>query len=739
MNDSKQELPTLARLINQKLLNWSGLLFITATLCLGTFFYIKERQFFEATSGALSLNLAGYVDNYISSALSTLNHIGLETEHARATPGENVQATLKRTWEANRQFARLLLIAPDRTVMASAPTGMSNIDFPIPLETITSKGHHIGHPLLLEDGSTTVVYLAHSLPDGSRIVGALKLDAIQDHIRQLQPQDTSDIILTDQWGTVLAHPDSTAMRQQENLGYLPFFSEGELLNKSRIIRMHGECYLASSTAIRNLSWMLITAMPMQDVYLSISMSVAQFLLFLFIIFAFVSLSLAVELKKALLIPFRQLDSSISKLAKGAYGDESDYTETIEELNALHRNFKEMAAEVQLREKEIADARHYVQNILDSMPSVIIGMDGDFVITHINKATEQFFGIHEQEVVGRRFQTMFPSLADYDKVITSSLAEGSPRRLEKQSRRNNEGTFYFDILLYPLSSGGRQGVVLRMEDTTRRVRLEEMMVQTEKMMSVGGLAAGMAHEINNPLGAILQGAQNIERRISADIQANKDAADKVGCRLEQIRDYLAERQVLFFLQGIRQAGSRAAQIVSNMLDFSRASDARRSTVDLNASLDRTVELAANDYDLKKRYDFRSIVITRDYEPELPAVICSTNEIEQVVLNLLRNAAQAMHAKHYGSEEHPEITIRTRSEPDFVRIEVKDNGPGMPDTIRKRVFEPFFTTKEIGVGTGLGLSVSYFIITENHGGTFDVISTPDVGSTFTIRLPRQKESA
>ncbi|MFV0348579.1 MAG: PAS domain S-box protein, partial [Halodesulfovibrio sp.] len=646
MNESPKALPTLAQLINQKLLNWSGLLFITATLCLGTFFYIKERQLFEATSGSLSLNLAGYVDNYINNALSTLNHIGLETEY---TPNESLghtQFALKQAWEVNRQFARLLLIAPNRTVVASAPTGMSNIDFPIPLETLTAKGHHIGHPLLLEDGSTTVVYLAHTLPDGSKIVGALKLDAIQEHIRKLQPQDTSDIILTDQWGTVLAHPDSTAMRQQENLGNLPFFSEGMLLNKSRIIRMRGECYLASSTAIENLRWMLITAMPMQKVYLSITMSVAQFLLFLFIIFAFVSLSLAVELKKALLVPFRQLDTSISKLAEGEYGDESDYTETIEELYSLHRNFKEMAAEVQLREKEIADARHYVQNIIDSMPSVIIGMDADFIITHINKATEQFYGLHEHDVVGRPFQMVFPSLADYDKAITDSLADGSPRRLEKQNRRNNEGTFYFDVLLYPLSSGGRQGVVLRMEDITRRVRMEEMMVQTEKMMSVGGLAAGMAHEINNPLGAILQGAQNIERRISPDIQANLDAAEKVGCKLEQVRAYLAERQVLFFLQGIRQAGSRAAQIVANMLDFSRSSDARRSTVDLNTSLDRTIDLAANDYDLKKRYDFRSIIITRDYEPELPAVICSTNEIEQVVLNLLRNAAQAMHAKHYG---------------------------------------------------------------------------------------------
>src|SRR5699024_3465175 len=127
-------------------------------------------------------------------------------------------------------------------------------------------------------------------------------------------------------------------------------------------------------------------------------------------------------------------------------------------------------------------------------------------------------------------------------------------------------------------------------------------------------------------------------------------------------------------------------------------------------------------------FKGLRIERDFDPELGKVPCIANELEQVLLNLLKNAAQAIHPRDDGR-----ILIRTRLSPPWAEIQVEDNGMGMPEAVRKRIFEPFFTTKEVGDGTGLGLSVSYFIITNNHKGQMEVASMPGQGTQFTLRLP------
>jgi signal transduction histidine kinase len=306
--------------------------------------------------------------------------------------------------------------------------------------------------------------------------------------------------------------------------------------------------------------------------------------------------------------------------------------------------------------------------------------------------------------------------------------------EKIRRHIDQEVCYNNIFVYPLIANGSQGVVLRIDDVTERVRFEEMMIQTEKMMSVGGLAAGMAHEINNPLGGIVQSAQNIIRRISPELPINEQTARDCGTDLESVRAYLDKRNILKFLESIRESGQRAAKIVGNMLNFSRQSESLMAPVNLPELLNRSTELAAHDYNLKKKYDFRHIEIIRDFAPDLPKVPCTATEIEQVILNLIRNAAQAMSGgKGQMSDVKGHIILRLKKEENMARIEVEDNGPGMDEKTLERIFEPFFTTKEVGTGTGLGLSVSYFIITNNHKGTIKAESVPGKGTKFIIHLP------
>ena len=246
-----------------------------------------------------------------------------------------------------------------------------------------------------------------------------------------------------------------------------------------------------------------------------------------------------------------------------------------------------------------------------------------------------------------------------------------------------------------------------------------------------------------LAGILQNIQVIRNRMSPDLERNRTTAVDCGTTIEAVSAFMKQRGILSMVESIYDSGRRAAQIVDNMLSFSRKSEADVQLNDLGNLLDRTIELASNDYDLKKKYDFRQIEIVRIYDPHLGRVPCEGSKLQQVFLNLFKNGAEAMAGEskqrraHGAPAKTSRFILRTRRDQPFARIEIEDNGPGMDETTRKRVLEPFFTTKEVGVGTGLGLSVSYFIITENHGGAMEVESSPGKGTRFIINLPLVRE--
>jgi len=390
------------------------------------------------------------------------------------------------------------------------------------------------------------------------------------------------------------------------------------------------------------------------------------------------------------------------------------------------------------ELEMVRLQHYLASIIDSMPSVLVGVDRWGRVTQWNREAEKATGVSSRDARRQNLEQVYPLLQPLSGMVKEAIRERQVGQAEKVAYQTGDQLRYADIMIYPLTIETMEGAVIRVDDVTARVRMEDTMVQTEKMLSVGGLAAGMAHEINNPLSGILQSTQNIVRRLDPRLEKNSAIAARCGTDLENIRAYLEERGITRFLEGIRQSGERASTTVSDMLHFSRPSDSRMAPASIAELVDKTVALAAHDYDLRKKYDFREIEIRRDFEDGLPPVPCVATEIGQVILNLLRNASQAF-GPTQPPVEAPCITLRLRRETHFLRIEVEDNGPGMDEKTRKRVFEPFFTTKDVGVGTGLGLSVSYFIVTSHHRGTMAVDSTPGQGARFTLRLPLNDTSA
>ncbi|MHC8349280.1 sensor histidine kinase [Pseudomonas sp. RT4P38] len=400
----------------------------------------------------------------------------------------------------------------------------------------------------------------------------------------------------------------------------------------------------------------------------------------------------------------------------------------------HTNRK-LELEVQVRskiEKKLTGFQNYLNSIIDSMPSALIALDEQLYVTQWNQEASALSGTRLDEALNQPIFLAFEPLKPFLPQLKQTVEQHTVAKIERVTWLKDEEPKHYALTFYPLMGGAGRGVVIRIDDITQRLSLEEMMVQSEKMLSVGGLAAGMAHEINNPLGAILHNVQNIRRRLSPDLPKNLEQAEQTGIALSTVNRYLQAREVPQLLDGIQQAGARAAKIVTHMLSFSRRSTRQMAPCDLPALIDQAVEIASNDFDLAIGFDFKGQAIIRQFDPALGPVPGTANELEQVLLNLLKNAAQAIHQRE-DDREPGRIILRTKLNPPWAEIQVEDNGIGMSESVRKRTFEPFFTTKEIGQGTGLGLSVSYFIITNNHKGQMEVQSTLGQGTCFTLRLP------
>jgi signal transduction histidine kinase len=249
---------------------------------------------------------------------------------------------------------------------------------------------------------------------------------------------------------------------------------------------------------------------------------------------------------------------------------------------------------------------------------------------------------------------------------------------------------------------------RVEERTRELRdTQAQLIQAEKMKSLGQLVAGVAHELNNPIGFVHANLQLLDEYIEKLIEGQRTESDT-----QRIQDAIGK-----LLVRSREGTERVKKIVQDLRTFSRMDQAEIQVVDLHEELDRTLAL------MEPRFK-NHIRVERDYG-DLPRVRCNPGQLNQVFLNLLMNACDAI-------ERDGSIEIRTRPTGEGVRLEFRDDGPGIPPEVQSRIFDPFFTTKPVGVGTGLGLSLSHGII-ERHGGRISVSSAPGRGTTFVIELP------
>jgi PAS domain S-box-containing protein len=378
----------------------------------------------------------------------------------------------------------------------------------------------------------------------------------------------------------------------------------------------------------------------------------------------------------------------------------------------------------------------LDSILRAAPAAI-ALLREARLNWVNPTLLDMTGYTQKELIGKSIRMLCPSDEEFEQtkeILREAVAQDKIGEAEARWLRKDGTLLAVLIRLAPLAPGDpSQGTICSAIDISERRVMQEIIVQTEKLMSLGGLAAGMAHEINNPLSVILHGVQNVERRIREPLPSNLEASRQCGIPFEAITAYLEKRNVFRSLEAVREAAAKAARIVENMLTFSRKNEPLPAPQDLNWIVEKAIALARTDFDLKNRYDFRNIALHTEFYP-LPRIPCVETELEQVLLNLLRNAGQSLHE---AGREEPLIRVRTRQEGPWAIIEVEDNGTGIPPEVRKRIFDPFFTTKRVGEGTGLGLSVSFHIVVQRHHGEMLVESEPGMWTRFIIRLPLGEE--
>ncbi len=720
---------SIAQIFQRKLIQWilvPGMLMAVIIISIIGYNQLKvqEREIVH-----LSRSLAKNVVFYMDGAEDVLRSVALVSGNEEFEQNHIYFKILRENYS---RFERLILLDKNENIVAVAPEGIKGVDFPIRFANPDQGGYVLTSPIISLHSGKLVVYISIPVDGGGRLVAELSLDALQDFIHGFLSSDRV-IMLTDAYGNLIVHPDRELVRNQANVGGLEIFSGESQPDSARFYKSGDGLFFGVMSKIPGTGWKLVVACSAGYFIKPIATLGVLVTVFILIIFLVLLIALKKEFRSSVILPMTSYIRKLSDIARGEYPTESSHGNEFLELDEFGKVFDGMSIKVREREYDLQVSKNFFQSVIDSMPSVLVWVDDDMMVRQCNEKAHEVFGV-SAEISPVAVDEYFSGQKELSEVIFKAIKRRSPQVIERRRLFSAEDRLY-DITIFPLLGSEKKGVVVRMDDVTARVRMEETMVQTEKMISVGGLAAGMAHEINNPIGGILQGAQNLERKFSAEIKANVEASKEAGCSMESLQNYYEIRRIKSVIKGIREAGVRAAGIVSNMLDFSRPGTSQISRVDIIEILEASLNLAAKDYDLKKKYDFLHIKIVRDYEHGLPAVLCSRTEIEQVLFNLFKNSAQAISEHGYRGEQ-PEIRIRTRAGDQRLVIEVEDNGPGIKPEVRRRIFEPFFTTKSAGIGTGLGLSVSYFIITQNHGGTFVADNSFDGGARFVITIPYDK---
>jgi PAS domain S-box-containing protein len=397
------------------------------------------------------------------------------------------------------------------------------------------------------------------------------------------------------------------------------------------------------------------------------------------------------------------------------------------------------------QRRIQTLERYNEKIIQNMNSAMLVVDAEGRVTFCNPPAEQILGESAEALRERPVGEWFRAEPGERGLLARTLEESQRfKGAESVIRRGDGSMVPVGVSCSPLvdADGTCMGAVAIFQDLTEVKQLQRQVLEAEKMASIGHLAAGVAHEINNPMGFIHANLFQMTeylgdlRRVWDDVEEVQKAVssgrgDEIRRASQKLAASITDVDVAFVLDDLvkairesQEGSERIRHIVQDLRDFSRRDTAERVLADVNHCLDSTANIV---WPMMKHL----VEVEKDYA-DLPSVYCYPMQLKQVFTNLLVNAYQAIYEKEGDRGGTGRIRLVTRLRGEGIEAEVSDSGVGIPAENLERIFDPFFTTKKVGLGTGLGLSTSYHIV-QRHGGTLAVESRPGEGTTFRLYLP------
>jgi PAS domain S-box-containing protein len=407
------------------------------------------------------------------------------------------------------------------------------------------------------------------------------------------------------------------------------------------------------------------------------------------------------------------------------------------VEALEKLIEDKSRELFIANQKVQKAYDNLGNAINSMLSSLVVADAQGVIQSANDATLHMLGYETGELQGQPLTVLGSGDGDLDLSSVAALTKHEPRH-ETKFRTKTGGTIPVLLSSSGLYAAGQlAGVVCVALDLSNYKKLEAQLLQSEKMASIGQLAAGVAHEINNPMGFIfsnlgtlseyfgdlthlLQSYDGLEKAVEkGDLSAAQQSLQTIVAQKQDVDlAYLLE-DIADLIQESSDGAERVRQIVLNLKEFSHVGRENKMPADINAGIESTLNIIWNELKYK-------VTLDKQYG-DLPHVSCFIQELNQVFMNLLVNAGQSI-------ADHGQITIRTYETEDSICVDIADTGKGMSPEVQRRILEPFYTTKKVGEGTGLGLSMAYQIVVDKHGGQLQFDSKEGEGTTFTVKIPK-----
>ncbi|MEJ2729630.1 MAG: ATP-binding protein [Deltaproteobacteria bacterium] len=419
-----------------------------------------------------------------------------------------------------------------------------------------------------------------------------------------------------------------------------------------------------------------------------------------------------------------------------------------ELLKSDEELKRQIKKAKKAKRKVEQAHREIEHLISSLPTILIGLSRENQIIHWNAVAASVFGTPAADVMGLALDQCGLEW-DWDKIsdgIAKSQTEGCNVRLDNIQYRNANGEErYLGLTITPFTAKGSSnlGLTIIGADITDRVKFEAQLNQSQKMEAIGQLAAGIAHEINTPAQFVGDNTRFLQDAFDDLIEACSLYKESVKTAesgaltsegIKALEDRVAELDIAYLEEEVPQAIQqtlkgidRITHIVQAMKIFAHPGGAEKEPIDINKEIEKTITITRNEW------KYVADLIT-DFDATLPAVHCHRAEFNQVILNLIVNAAHAI-ADANGDQPSERGTIKISSTLAGSRAEIRisDTGPGIPEEIRHRVFDLFFTTKEPGRGTGQGLAIAHSVIVDKHGGTIEIESEKNRGTTFVIRLP------